>query len=323
MFCARGARRDPARAAQPAAARARPVALGARWCRGSRTRRTTVRIGIVGKYVELPDAYKSLNEALVHGGIANDAEVELVYIDAEELEAGGWPRELLRGRRHPGADRLRRARHRGQDPRDPLRPRAQGAVLRHLPRHAVHGDRVRAQRLRHRGRHLDRVRSRDRAAGDLQAARPARRRGDGRHDAPRRLPLPPARRDAGAPHLRRRRRSASATATATRSTRSTWRPWTSTAWWSPGISPDGKFVEMVELADHPWFLGCQFHPEYKSKPTEPHPLFVSYIARRARGPRRSRREDERMREQSMPAQRRRSARRRASGTRDGSSEEPS
>jgi len=45
-----------------------------------------------------------------------------------------------------------------------------------------------------------------------------------------------------------------------------------------GISPDGKFVEMVELKDHPWFLGCQFHPEYKSKPTEPHPLFVSYIA---------------------------------------------
>jgi CTP synthase len=45
-----------------------------------------------------------------------------------------------------------------------------------------------------------------------------------------------------------------------------------------GMSPDGKFVEMVELPDHPWFLGCQFHPEYKSKPTEPHPLFVSYIA---------------------------------------------
>ena len=44
-----------------------------------------------------------------------------------------------------------------------------------------------------------------------------------------------------------------------------------------GMSPDGKFVEMVELPDHPWYLGCQFHPEYKSKPTDPHPLFVSYI----------------------------------------------
>jgi CTP synthase len=45
-----------------------------------------------------------------------------------------------------------------------------------------------------------------------------------------------------------------------------------------GLSPDGKFVEIVELPGHPWFLGCQFHPEYKSRPTEPHPLFVSYIA---------------------------------------------
>ena len=54
-----------------------------------------VRIGIVGKYVELPDAYKSLNEALIHGGIANDAKVELVYIDAEQMEGSSWPREVF------------------------------------------------------------------------------------------------------------------------------------------------------------------------------------------------------------------------------------
>ncbi len=44
-----------------------------------------------------------------------------------------------------------------------------------------------------------------------------------------------------------------------------------------GVSPDGRLVEIVELRDHPWFLGCQFHPEFKSRPFEPHPLFVSYI----------------------------------------------
>jgi CTP synthase len=44
-----------------------------------------------------------------------------------------------------------------------------------------------------------------------------------------------------------------------------------------GKSPDGKFIEIVELPDHPWFLGCQFHPEFKSKPLDPHPLFVSFI----------------------------------------------
>jgi CTP synthase len=62
-----------------------------------------------------------------------------------------------------------------------------------------------------------------------------------------------------------------------------------------GMSPDGKFVEMVELPDHPWFLGCQFHPEYKSKPTAPHPLFISYI-RAALEEQTRRRDPERVRE---------------------------
>ncbi len=44
-----------------------------------------------------------------------------------------------------------------------------------------------------------------------------------------------------------------------------------------GISPDGKFVEVVEIKDHPWFLGCQFHPEFKSKPLTSHPLFRDFV----------------------------------------------
>jgi CTP synthase len=44
-----------------------------------------------------------------------------------------------------------------------------------------------------------------------------------------------------------------------------------------GVSPDKNFVEIVEIADHPWFLGCQFHPEFKSRPLEPHPLFASFV----------------------------------------------
>ena len=44
-----------------------------------------------------------------------------------------------------------------------------------------------------------------------------------------------------------------------------------------GISPDGKLIEIVEYVDHPWFIGCQFHPEFKSKPMDSHPLFASYI----------------------------------------------
>jgi len=44
-----------------------------------------------------------------------------------------------------------------------------------------------------------------------------------------------------------------------------------------GLSPDGELVEIVELKDHPWFLGCQFHPEFKSTPRKPHPLFTAFI----------------------------------------------
>ena len=44
-----------------------------------------------------------------------------------------------------------------------------------------------------------------------------------------------------------------------------------------GASPDKNFVEIVELEEHPWFLACQFHPEFKSRPLEPHPLFASFI----------------------------------------------
>ncbi len=44
-----------------------------------------------------------------------------------------------------------------------------------------------------------------------------------------------------------------------------------------GQTPDGIYVEICEVADHPWFLGCQFHPEFKSKPLEPHPLFTAFL----------------------------------------------
>ena len=44
-----------------------------------------------------------------------------------------------------------------------------------------------------------------------------------------------------------------------------------------GTSPDDRLVEIVELSDHPWFLGCQFHPEFKSTPMKPHPLFRAFI----------------------------------------------
>jgi len=53
-----------------------------------------------------------------------------------------------------------------------------------------------------------------------------------------------------------------------------------------GKTPDGTYVEIVEVPDHPWFLGCQFHPEFKSKPLAPHPLFAAFIRASAENHRR-------------------------------------
>ena len=44
-----------------------------------------------------------------------------------------------------------------------------------------------------------------------------------------------------------------------------------------GLSPDGKLAETIEIKEHPWFVACQFHPEFKSKPFQPHPLFLNFI----------------------------------------------
>ncbi len=96
------------------------------------------RIGVVGKYVELEDAYKSLREALMHGGLAHKVRTVIEWIEAEDMDSPATAaRKLAHVRRHPGAGRIRQARHRGHDSHHPVRAREQGSVLRHLPGHAV------------------------------------------------------------------------------------------------------------------------------------------------------------------------------------------
>ena len=175
-----------------------------------------VRIGFVGKYVDFDDSYKSLNEALVHGGIANDVKVRIVYIDSESLEEEGYHGELAsvdgilvaRGFGARGVEGKLRAIRYAREKQDP--------VLRHLPRHAVRDDRVRAQRRRHGRRELDRVRRRGAVQSHLQAARPHRRRRPRRHDASRQVSVRPEGRLDRARGLRRPSSSRSATAIATK-----------------------------------------------------------------------------------------------------------
>jgi len=73
-----------------------------------------------------------------------------------------------------------------------------------------------------------------------------------------------------------------------------------------GVSPDEKFIEIIELSrdDHPWFLACQFHPEFKSKPLSPHPLFASFVHAAFQNRLRTETSVEQVSEPEMPAQER-------------------
>jgi CTP synthase len=238
-----------------------------------------VRVGIVGKYVEFPDSYKSLNEALIHGGIANDAAVELVYIDAEELESakGTWPRELFEvdsllvpiGFGQRGTEGKIRSIRFAREHRVPFFGICLGMqcmVIEYARNVCGIKDATSSEfdsetesAVIYKLRDLLGV---EEMGGTMRLGAYPCRLQDGTL----------ARRIYNAPEISERHRHRY-------EVNQKYLPSLKEHGLTiSGISPDGKFIEMVELHDHPWFLGCQFHPEYKSKPTEPHPLFVSYIA---------------------------------------------
>ena len=236
-----------------------------------------VRIGIVGKYVELPDAYKSLNEALLHGGIANDSAVELVYIDAEDIESGNWPREVFEvdgllvpiGFGPRGTEGKIRAIRYAREHRVPFFGICLGmqCMVIEFARNVCGIEDATSSEFDPDTPHAVIYKLRDLLGVEEMGGTM-------------RLGAYPcvlteetlAQRTYGEPEISERHRH---------------RYEVNQKYLAQlqegglvvsGMSPDGKFVEMVELEDHPWYLGCQFHPEYKSKPTEPHPLFVSYIS---------------------------------------------
>jgi CTP synthase len=238
-----------------------------------------VRIGIVGKYVEFPDSYKSLNEALIHGGIANETKVELVYISAEEIETGNWPREIFEvdgllvpiGFGSRGTEGKIRAIRYAREHKVPFFGICLGMQCMTIEyARNVCGipdatssefDPETKQAVIYKLRDLLGI---DEMGGTMRLGAYPCRLTEGTL----------ARRIYEVPEISERHRHRYEV---NQKYLDTLR---SHGLVVSGMSPDGKFVEMVELpqTEHPWYLGCQFHPEYKSKPTEPHPLFVSYIA---------------------------------------------
>jgi len=237
----------------------------------------TVTIAVVGKYLEVRDAYKSLNEALAHGGIANDTQVEIRAIEAETLEREGATTCLsgVDGVLIPGGFGIRGTEGKIQAIRY--------ARERHLPTFGIC-----------LGLQLMTVEYARHVCG-LATAHSTEFREDTSDPVIHLLPnqagvtdlggtlrrggypcrITPGSRMAEAysrPEIRERHRhryevnNAYRTALDTQGLRFS------------GLSPDGDLVEAIELPDHPWFIGVQFHPEFQSKPTAAHPLFQAFIA---------------------------------------------
>ena len=246
-----------------------------------------VKIAIVGKYTHLLDSYKSLSEAMTHGGIANNVRVKLDWIDSEVFEAEEEALRQLEGVHAilvPGGfgergsegkiEAVRFARER-QVPYFGICFGMQMAVIeaaRHLARLPGAGS-TEFGRCEHpvvglmtewmRGNTLE-MRE---ANGDLGGTMRL-----GAYEAV----LDPESRAAeiyGAIHISERHRHRYEINIAYRDTLE------AAGLRFSGMSPDGLLPEIVELPEevHPWFIGVQFHPELKSRPFEPHPLFTDFV----------------------------------------------
>ena len=234
-----------------------------------------VTIGIVGKYIELQDSYKSLSEALLHGGLPHKARVNLKWVESEGLVGDEWQEKLaafdgilvpggfgprgiegmIRAIRHARANKI---------PYFGICLGMQCAVIEFarnvcsLEANSSEFDSSTQHRLIYKLRELLGV---EEMGGTMRlGAYPCELETDSL-----------AFRIYGEREISERHRHRY------EFNREYEELLTSYGLRIAGNSPDRNFVEIVELADHPWFLGCQFHPEFKSKPLKPHPLFVSFI----------------------------------------------
>jgi len=235
-----------------------------------------VSIALVGKYVQLRDSYKSLHEALVHGGLANDTKVDLHYVDSEEITDDNVSEKLgaYDGILVPGGfgDRgtegmvkaIKFARETGI-PFFGICLGMQMAVIE-FARHLCGIANATSEEFKPEASDLlialmaDQVKVKQKGGSMRLGAYPCK--------------LKPGSLAAdvyGALEVSERHRHRLEVNNSYRETLE------SHGLGLTGLSPDGRLVEIVELPGHPYFLGCQFHPEFKSKPHLPHPLFVRFV----------------------------------------------
>jgi CTP synthase len=237
----------------------------------------SVRIGVVGKYIELQDAYKSVYEAIIHGGVANDCGVEIQKIDAEEIERDGAAKHLkgLGGVLVPGGFGQR-----GIEGKIQAAGYARETGLPYLG--LCLGMQVATIEFARNVLKLAKAHSTE---FDLNTPHPViamlneqtkvTRKGGTMRLGAQTCQLvvgTKAARLYGAFVISERHRHRYEFNNAYRE------QFEKAGFVFSGRTPDGKLVEIAELAKHPFFIASQFHPEFHSKPHEPHPLFKGFIA---------------------------------------------
>jgi CTP synthase len=246
-----------------------------------------VKIAIVGKYVDLTESYKSLNEALFHGGIANDCRVTLDFVDSEQLDPGTCDGRLAEadGILVPGGFGTRGiegkicAAHFARTRKVPYFGICLGMQIACIEFARNMAGLSRANSSEFDQTTPDPVIYLMTEWVDEKTGQIHRRDEDSDKGATMRLGAYPcelkdhsfAKRAYGQTSISERHRHRYEFNNAYRKVLE------DSGLLVSGVSPDGELVEIVEIEDHPWFLGCQFHPEFKSRPMHPHPLFREFI----------------------------------------------
>ena len=248
----------------------------------------TVTIGITGKYVELREAYKSLHESLVHGGIANDSRVKLEYVNAEELEHGGSAEQLLSGCDGvlvPGGFGSRgvegkiRAITYARENEVPFFGICLGMQLAVIEFARNIAGLTGANSMEFEAEPEHPVIYLMKEWFDFRSGKTEVRDENSDMGGTLRLGAYPCKLIEGTlASAAYRQENISERHRHRYEFNNLYREQLEQAGLVvSGTSPDDTLVEIVELRDHPWFLGCQFHPEFKSKPMRPHPLFRDFI----------------------------------------------
>jgi CTP synthase len=236
-----------------------------------------VKVAVIGKYTELIDSYKSVQEALIHGGIANNVGVDISWLASDMFTGRERTRELLADFHAvlvPGGfgvrgvdgmlEAIRYARESGL-PFFGICLGMQSAIIEFARNVIGLDDSHSSEFAPECGNPVIALMESQQHVTDMGGtmrlgAYPCK--------------LGPGTRAAeiyGAPQVSERHRHRYEVSNSYRDS------FVEHGLTLSGLSPDGSLVEIVELQTHPWFIGCQFHPELQSRPTRPHPLFASFI----------------------------------------------